>query len=170
MAAAEYAKTVEHGTIDDSQIDDEVKILLDPFESGGKENPYTITAELQEAMQADAMISKTEEGLTRCLNKVLELQQRAKNIAVEGSRMFNPGWHGARDIKFMLKTSEIICRCALERRESRGAQWRLDFPDKDPEWGNKNLIAIKDGDNVKVTTRPLDPMPAELAQLFEEKK
>jgi succinate dehydrogenase / fumarate reductase flavoprotein subunit len=169
MAAAEYAKTANHGEIDQAQIEEEAKTMLSPFESGGHENPYTITAELQDAMQTGAMISKTEEGLTECLNKVLALQERAKMICVEGSRLFNPGWHGARDIKFMLKTSEIICRCALERKESRGAQWRLDFPDKDPEWGTKNLIATKDGDNVKVTTRPLTPMPPELAQLFEEK-
>ena len=120
-------------------------------------------------MQKGAMIARTEEGLTECLNTILSLQQRAKNLCIQGSRMFNPGWHGARDIRFMLKTSEIIVRCALERKESRGAQWRLDFPDKDPEWGNKNLIAVKDGDSVNITARPLPPMPPELAALFEEK-
>jgi succinate dehydrogenase / fumarate reductase flavoprotein subunit len=169
MGAAAYAKSVEQGEIDQAQIDEEAAMLLSPFESGGNENPYTITSELQDAMQTGAMIARTEQGLTECLNKVLALQQRAKKIGIEGSRMFNPGWHGARDIKFMLKTSEIICRCALEREESRGAQWRLDFPDKDPEWGTKNLIAVKDGDNVKVTSRPLPPMPPELAKLFEQK-
>jgi len=69
----------------------------------------------------------------------------------------------------MLKTSEIIVRCALERKESRGAQWRLDYPDKDAVWGKKNLITTKDGDHVKIEARDLPPMPAELAGLFEEK-
>ena len=169
-AAAAYSQTVSHGTIDESQIDEEAAILLSPFESGGNENPYTLTSELQEAMQKGAMIARTEEGLTGCLNTILELQQRAKNLCIQGSRMFNPGWHGARDIRFMLKTSEIIVRCALARQESRGAQWRLDYPDKDPAWGDKNLVATKDGDHITITPRPLPPMPPELAALFEGKE
>jgi succinate dehydrogenase / fumarate reductase flavoprotein subunit len=95
------------------------------------------------------------------------LQERAKNIHVEGTRVYNPGWHTARDIKNMLKVSEIIVRCAIERRESRGAQWRLDYPNPDPQWAKKNLIATRDGDNVKVTTTPVPEMPPELAKLFD---
>jgi succinate dehydrogenase / fumarate reductase flavoprotein subunit len=168
-SAAMYSKTASHGSIDTAQIEAEAKILLSPFESGGNENPYTLTQELQDAMQKGAMISRTEAGLTECLDTILSLQKRAGNLCIQGSRMFNPGWHGSRDIRFMLKTSEIIVRCALARQESRGAQWRLDYPDKDPEWGKKNLITTKDGDNVKIVTRALPPMPPELAQLFEEK-
>jgi succinate dehydrogenase / fumarate reductase flavoprotein subunit len=134
-AAAAFAKTAEYGAIDSEQIAAESEILLSPFESGGNENPYTLTRELQETMQKGAMIARSEDGLTETLNKILELQDRAKNMHIDGSRQFNPGWHGTRDIRFMLKTSEIIVRCALRRKESRGAQWRLDYPDKDPEWG-----------------------------------
>jgi succinate dehydrogenase / fumarate reductase flavoprotein subunit len=121
-------------------------------------------------MQEGAMIARTEEGLRKCLEKVLELQRRAADLHVEGSRIYNPGWHTARDIRFMLKISEIIVRCALERRESRGAQWRTDYPNLDLEWARKNLIAIKDGNTVKITTRPVLEMPPELARLFEEPK
>ena len=59
---------------------------------------------------------------------MLALQERANNLHVDGTRLYNPGWHTARDIRNMLKVSEIIVRCALERRESRGAQWRTDYP------------------------------------------
>jgi succinate dehydrogenase / fumarate reductase flavoprotein subunit len=168
--AAAYAKTVSFGQIDKGQIDAESRLMLAPFESKGTENPYLLTQELQETMQKGAMIARTEELLSECLQKILKLQVRAESLHVEGSRMFNPGWHCARDIRFMLKTSEIIVRCALERKESRGAQWRLDYPEKDPEWGKKNLIAVKNGDAVKIEPRPLPEMPPELAQLFEAKK
>ena len=168
-AAAAYSQTVSLGAISKDQIAEESALLLSPFESGGDENPYALTAELQEAMQKGAMIARTEEGLTACLATILELQARAKNICIQGSRLFNPGWHGARDIRFMLKTSEVIVRCALARKESRGAQWRLDFPEKDPEWAKLNLITVKDGDAVKITPRALPPMPTHLAALFEEK-
>ncbi|HKP53880.1 MAG TPA: fumarate reductase/succinate dehydrogenase flavoprotein subunit [Chloroflexia bacterium] len=170
-AAAERAKSIGHGAIDEAEIREEAASLLAPFESPGTENPYLLTQELQAVMQADAMIARTEEGLTRCLQNVLELQERARNLYVEGTRLYNPGWHTARDIKNMLKVSEIIVRCAIERRESRGAQWRTDYPDPDPEWAKKNLIAAKAEDgSVRISTRPVPEMPEELAKLFEEKK
>jgi succinate dehydrogenase / fumarate reductase flavoprotein subunit len=168
--AVAFAKTVKtHGEFDKAQVEEEAAVLLSPFSSAGKENPYQITSELQEAMQKGAMIAKDEKGLTEALNSVLGLQERAKNIHVDGDRAFNPGWHAARDIRYMLKTSEIIVRCALERKESRGAQWRLDYPDKDPYWGKHNLIAKKDGDKTVIEPRPLPEMPADLAALFEKK-
>ena len=168
-AAAAFAKEAGYGNIDAAQIAEAAAALLAPMESKGSENPYAITKELQETMQADAMIAKTEEGLTRALNKITDLQGRAKNVKAESARAFNPGWHAAWDVQYMLKTSEIIVRCALERKESRGAQWRTDYPDKDPAWGAKNLIAKKDGDKVALSTQELEPMPADLKALFDEK-
>ena len=168
--AVNYARQAELGLVDETQVADEQKLMLDPFTNTGKENAYELTQELQDTMQAGAMIARDEKGLSECLDKVLVLQERATHIQVTGDRCYNPGWHTARDIRFMLKTSEIICRCALERKESRGAQWRLDYPDQDEDWGNKNLIATKDGEGVKVSSRPVPEMSPEQKALFEEKK
>ncbi|HVG01110.1 MAG TPA: FAD-binding protein, partial [Chloroflexia bacterium] len=170
-AAAAHAQEHPHGESDAARIREEVASMLAPFESAGTENPYVITQELQAAMQKGAMIARTEESLSKCLDKVLELQDRAHNLHIEGSRMYNPGWHTARDIQNMLKVSEVIVRCALQRRESRGAQWRLDYPDPDPEWAKKNLISTS-GPNgeVQIDTRPVPELPPELAALFEAKK
>ena len=68
------------------------------------------------------------------------LKERAKEFAVAGSRMFNPGWHLCADLKSMLTISEAVTRCALARRESRGAHSRIDFPNYDPTWGKQNNI------------------------------
>ena len=169
-AAAEHARAASHGAIDRDQIREEAELLLAPFASQGCENPYLLTQELQAAMQEGAMIARTEESLSGCLDRVLELQRRAGELHVDGTRLYNPGWHTARDVRYMLKVSEIIVRCALERKESRGAQWRTDYPDPDPAWGKQNLIATRDGDAVTITTRPVPEMPAELAALFQEAK
>ena len=68
----------------------------------------------------------------------------------------------------MLKASEVIALCALERKESRGSQWRLDYPDKDDaHWGKVNLIARKRGEQVEISERPLEPMRADLQALFD---
>jgi succinate dehydrogenase / fumarate reductase, flavoprotein subunit len=169
--AAAYAKAVSQGTVDLAQISEEEDYLLKPLENKVGENPYVIHQELQETMQKNAMIARTEAGLLEALEKILQLQRRADNLHVEGDRYFNPGWHAARDVRFMLRTSEVIVRCALERRESRGAQWRLDFPKKDDDvWGRQNLLAVKNGEQPKIFTRPLPEMPAELKALLEELK
>jgi succinate dehydrogenase / fumarate reductase flavoprotein subunit len=168
--AAEYAKGVKPGEIDSKQIEAEIKKLLQPLETTQGESPYTVHHELQATMQKDCMIARTAEGLNSALTCIRSLQAKAQNLHVGGGRAFNPGWHAARDLQFMLKTSEIIVMCALERTESRGAQWRLDYPDLDPEWGKVNLVATLSGDTVKLVRRPLQEMPAELKAIVEEYK
>ncbi len=166
--AAAFVKTAKQGTIDNAQLEEETELLLSPLEAPSGENPYTIHQELQEMMQHNCMIARTEQGLLAALEKIRELQGRARTLKVAGDRIFNPGWHAAREIRSMLRTSEVIVLCALERKESRGAQWRLDYPKLDnADWGKKNLIAGKNGDQVKIFTRPLSEMPAALKALFE---
>ncbi len=166
-AAAEFATDAGWGKIDEEQIKEEQALLLRPLEAATGENPYTIGAELQESMQEHAFIARTEEGLTTCLDKVMELQGRAKTLKVPGDRNYNPGWHTARDIQFTLKVSEVIVRCAIERKESRGSQWRLDYTGLDEEWGKKNLVAVKDGDQVNIATQPVPEMADHLKKIME---
>lgn len=167
-AAVACARSGAHGRPNQEQIEDEIGTLLDPFTNPGTENPYALSAELQESMQADAMIARTEEGLQRCLGRVMELQARARNMHVEGDRLYNPGWHTARDMRFTLKLSEVIVRSAIERRESRGAQWRTDYPDKSEELGHLNIVAAREADSVKLEMRAVPEMPAHLREAIEE--
>jgi succinate dehydrogenase / fumarate reductase, flavoprotein subunit len=167
-AAAACTRDAEAFAPDPTEIDAEAALLLDPFTNAGSESPYAISRDLQEAMQADAMIARDAEGLTRCLGRVMELQERAKAMHVDGDRCYNPGWHTARDMRFTLKVSEIIVRSALERQESRGAQWRLDFPDKDDAWGKRNIVAEKAGNEVRLSLRPVPDLPPELKAILEE--
>jgi succinate dehydrogenase / fumarate reductase, flavoprotein subunit len=170
MAAAEYASGVpaQSLAIDEGQIQAEKELLLAPFESGGGENPYLLHQELQDCMATYAGIARDEEGLQKGLQGVLDLQERAKQLEVQGSRMFNPGWHMARDDHFMLTLAEAVLRAAIARKESRGAHWRTDYPDRDPELGKVNFAACWRETGVEVRPTPIPPMPAELAALLEE--
>ena len=82
------------------------------------------------------------------------LKGRAQAVRVEGSRLFNPGWHLARDLKAMLTVSEAVARSALERRESRGAHSRIDYPNYDEGWSRQNNIILQSKDEMQLKQRP----------------
>lgn len=165
--AAEYVGRMSAPlAIHDEQIEEEKRVLLHPFESGGNENPYLLHQELQDAMSTYAGIARDGELLQQGLDKILELQERAHNIAVPGNRLFNPAWHLARDDLFMLTVAEAVVRAALDRKESRGAHWRLDYPDLDEAWSKVNVVVCKTPHGMDIDTTPISPMPAELAELI----
>ncbi len=154
--------------VDDRQAAEERALLQRPFEGDGRENPYQLHEELQEVMGEHAGIARTGDGLRQGLEKILALQQRADRMHVGGSMLYNPGWHQCRDVRFMLTLCEAIFRCAIAREESRGAHWRLDFPDQSAEWGRKNMITRREAaGGMSVSTRPCPQMPPELARLLE---
>ncbi len=152
---------------DDGQAAEERALLARPFERDTGENPYQLHEELQEVMSQNAGIARTGDGLAEGLQKVLALQERAERLRSAGSMLYNPGWHECRDLRFMLTLCEAIFRSAIVRTESRGAHWRLDYPDQDPEWGRKNVVVRRANGEMRVGTRPVPPMPAELARLLE---
>ena len=166
--AAQYAQGLaEAPGVDDAQADEERRLLQRPFESGGTENPYVLHDELQAVMAEHAGIARTGEGLRQGLEKILALQGRTERLRAGGSLLYNPGWHECRDVRFMLTLAEAIFRSAIEREESRGAHWRLDFPDQSPEWGRRNMIVVREGDRMAVRARPVPQMPPELARLVQ---
>ncbi len=77
-----------------------------------------------------------------------------------GNREYNNGWHTALDLQNLLTVSEAITRAAIERKESRGAHFREDYPVKDERTGNCNLIIVKGDDGqMRVKRMPLRDMP-----------
>jgi len=169
QAAAEYAQSRSaFPRISPAEIEEEKQLLLRPLSGGKGENPFELHRALQNAMQSGAAIARTEDSLRDTLEEILELQQRAQRIRVPGTAAYNPGFSGARDDVFMLTVSEAIVRAGLERRESRGSQWRLDYPDRDPELGVVNLVTRKrDDGHMEVVRVPLAPMPEHLRKLTE---
>lgn len=169
--AAAYARSVRGSpTIDQAQLQEEAALLLKPFESDKGENPFLLHEELQETMQNYVGIARNEADLKKALDQIRRLQARAQNTHVGGSRLFNPGWHMARDVRFMLLVSESIVRCAIERKESRGAHWRKDFLNKSDPWGAVNLVTVKERGEMTIKTASVPAIPRELAKLLEEGK
>lgn len=167
-AAGDYANHNSHGNISQGDIEEEIDILMQPLNKQDGENPYHLHSELQEAMQTGAMIARTEESLLTTLYKIRDIKKRVNDISVPGDVCFNPGWHQARDIRTMLTISEIIVLSALERKESRGGHWRLDYPNEDHYWSKHNIVAKAENGQVKLSHRPVPELPAELQELLKD--
>jgi succinate dehydrogenase / fumarate reductase flavoprotein subunit len=169
--AAKFAKENSHGKIDNEKIDVYALEALKPFENSRGENPYSIQRDLQEVMQHNVGIVRDESEMRSALDHLRTFWERAARVGVTGNRDFNPGWHTALDLKNLLTVAEAITRAALERKESRGAQFREDYPEKDERFAKVNTVIRKAEDgNMEVRLEPLPEMPDHLKQVIEENK
>jgi fumarate reductase flavoprotein subunit len=136
-AAAEYASTrADPSSSLLAQAEDEKRRLERDFlhKTDGTERPATIREEMQEAMEQGAGIYRSGEGLTRAADRLRELQERFRNVAVQdSSRTFNTELTSVLELSFMLDVAESMIQSALWREESRGAHQRTDFTDRDDE-------------------------------------
>jgi succinate dehydrogenase / fumarate reductase flavoprotein subunit len=170
--AARFANEHSAAAIDDQQVQTAAAKALEPFERGpAAENPYAIQHELQEKMQELVGIVRIESEMEQALDVVAGLRERASRAGIPGNRQYNNGWHTALDLDQLLTVSEAITRAALLRKESRGAQFRDDYPNKDPEWGKYNIVIERGSDGqMKIERRPIVPVPPDLQKIIEEMK
>src|SRR6202163_1693797 len=120
-------------------------------------------------MQNKVDIDRNEMEMKSALEHLRTFWERADRAGVTGHREFNPGWHTALDLKNLLTVSEAITRAALERKESRGAQFREDYPNKDERFSKVNTMVSKAPDgSMQIRLEPLPEMPEYLKQIIEE--
>jgi succinate dehydrogenase / fumarate reductase flavoprotein subunit len=97
-----------------------------------------------------------------------------KNIAVKGTRAYNPGWNLATDLPAMITVCKTVTQGATLRKESRGGHTRDDFPNPSPEFGKINFAQSSDGGNwdspINVVESPILILPDDLKALLEETK
>jgi succinate dehydrogenase / fumarate reductase flavoprotein subunit len=167
LAAAEGADRALSGSSDGGQVEEATREMLAFFERPEGESPYAVHRDLTETMQSLVGIFRNEQDLESGLAKIRDLQDRAGRVRVEGSRLFNPGWHLARDLKAMLTVSEAVARSALLRKESRGAHSRTDFAKSDPSWGKRNIVVSRRGGAMELSERPVPEPPPDLKVLLE---
>ena len=169
--AAKFAKENQHGEIDNDRIDIVAREAVEPFERSAGENPYQVQKDLQEVMQDNVGIVRTEAEMKSALEQLAKFWERTNHVGVTGHREFNPGWHTALDLKNLLTVSEAITRAALERKESRGAQFREDYPRKDERFSKVNTMISQASDgSMQIRLEPLPEMPDYLNQVIEEMK
>ncbi len=112
-----------------------------------------IRAEMGKVMDADVSVFRDETRLRNALEVVKRLQEEAKTVAVDDKgSVFNQDVLGALELQFMLDNAECIVMGAIERKESRGAQFRTDFPTRnDDEWLKHINLTVNGGDVPEVS-------------------
>jgi succinate dehydrogenase / fumarate reductase flavoprotein subunit len=167
--AACFAKDNATPTLDAAQVDAAARDALAPFERVGGEGAYVVQHSLQEMMQDLVGIVRREEEMTRALDGVVALRERAKHVSVVGHREYNPGWHTALDLANLLVVSEAVARAAIDRRESRGGHFRDDYPAKDPAAATYNTVLRRGADGeMQLERRPIPPMRDDLQAIIQE--
>jgi succinate dehydrogenase / fumarate reductase flavoprotein subunit len=165
-AAADAATLDEVPQVDPVQIRAGLAELEAPFTGDPGANPYRLHEELQATMQSLVGIFRTEADLHEAIGRLAGLYARWPTVRVSGGRVYNPAWGLVFELRNMLIVSEAIARSARQRKESRGAHSRIDFPDPDKAWGRKNSVVRRTGETMTVATSPLPGLPAELAKLL----
>ena len=169
--AAEFARKNGAVSVDAAQVDAAAKTALAPFERSGDDNPFAVQHDLQGMMQEFVGIVRREHEMQTALEKLAELKKRAAVVSAPGNREYNPGWHTALDLQNLLTVSEAITRSALERKESRGAHFRDDYPAKDPAYGSFNTLIRKAPDgSMQISREALVPQTEQQQQIIAEMK
>ena len=120
-------------------------------------------------MQDLVGIVRTDEEMRKATHAIEELREKAERVAVRGNREYNPGWNTALDLENLLMVSEAVARAALERKESRGAHFREDYPEKDEAFSKVNIIIRKGDDgNMQVRQEQRPQLSVEHGKIIEE--
>jgi succinate dehydrogenase / fumarate reductase flavoprotein subunit len=169
--AAKYAKDNSLPALNPDEVEAGARRALEPFERTDGEGPYRVQQDLQEMMQDLAGIVRREDEMERALDGIEKLKARAAKVSVHGNREYNAGWHTALDLGSLLTVSELVTIAGIERKESRGAHFRDDYPKKDDSYGKFNTLIRKGPDGRPQKEKaPVKPLPPELQAIIEEMK
>ena len=161
--AVEYAKTATQVPLPEGATDEVVALIQAVRNSKGTEKVAVLRKELQDTMDKNAQVYRTEETLNEALDKIVELRARYANISIQdqGER-FNTDLLEAIELGFLLDLAEVLAYTARERRESRGGHFREDFEERNDEKFMVHSMAYKAAkvaekaaDNITIGWKPV---------------
>jgi succinate dehydrogenase / fumarate reductase flavoprotein subunit len=170
MGAAAFAKAnPAKPSVDVAEAERLIAEMYALFDRPTGDNPFAVTEALQTTMEANVGIARLEDELKQALVDIDALKAKMPSVSVTGDTRFNPGWHQAMSLRYMLVCSEAIAKCALERRESRGGHMRVDYLETSDAFGEFNHVVKLGADGqMELRREPLPQMPAELKELFKD--
>jgi succinate dehydrogenase / fumarate reductase, flavoprotein subunit len=156
MRAAAFAAAEGFGELP-AGVQDRARELVDTARKGPRtERVSHVRRELQETMQDNASVFRTEQLLSRQAGILRELRERSKRIGVEDQgHQFNTELMEAIELGFLLDNAEQLVYAALNRKESRGAHSREDFQERDDATWLKHTLVYRDGERVVIDYKPV---------------
>lgn len=147
IAASEYANSVDHVELPNDPQGSTIALVERLRSSTGSERTAALRKELQETMDMNAQVYRTEATLKQALGDVQDLKRRFANIAIQdkGTR-YNTDLIEAIELGFLLDLAEVTVVSALERKESRGGHAREDYPNRDDVNFMRHTMAYKSTD------------------------
>ena len=164
-----YIKSINNNhNLNNDAVQKIIRSATDILNREKGENPYLIHEDLQELMQNNVGIVRTDELLSEGLDELSNLWKKFNNVKADGASQFNPGWHQAISLRNLLVTAESVARAAKMREESRGAHTRVDFEGERDEWLQYNVVISKSNEGTMIVDKVMrdDPDP-ELKRIAE---
>ena len=132
IAAAEYAATHDHVDLPEDPAGYVVELVESLRSSEGTERVSEIRKALQETMDKNVMVFRTEQTLKEAVEEIGALRKRYKNVSVQDKgKRFNTDLLEAIELGNLLDLAEVTAVSALARKESRGGHYREDYPNRD---------------------------------------
>jgi len=152
-AAAEKLRVSD---ISYEQVAAEEKRIYDGiFRGAGGVNPYDVRKELTDTMDAKAYVFRNEENLSSALKKVRELKTAMWKHVDDKAKEYNTNFTNVMEIDSMLRTAEVVLVGALNRKESRGAHARIDYPTRDDANFLRHTLAYHTPDGPRMDWHPV---------------
>ncbi|MDQ0733940.1 succinate dehydrogenase flavoprotein subunit [Arthrobacter agilis] len=161
IAAAQYALTADFVEIPENPTVETEELLNRARSSEGGERVALIRKELQDIMDANVQVFRTEETLLEALRVIDTLEERYTRITVQDKgKRFNLDLLEAVELGFLLDMAKVMTAAALHRKESRGGHFREDYPERDDENFMTHSMAYKDPSatetsGVRLETKPV---------------
>lgn len=150
--SVEYAKTATQVPMPENAADDVIAMIAKIRKAKGKEKIAQLRKELQESMDKNAQVFRTEETLNEAMEKIQELRKRYENISIQDQgKRFNTDLLEAIELGFLLELAEVTVVACRERRESRGAHLREDYTERDDKNFMVHSMVYKQDKIVKTT-------------------
>ena len=147
IAAAEYANSVEHAELPDDPQGTTIALVERLRSASGSERTAVLRKDMQDTMDMNAQVYRTEATLKQALSDVQELKARYANVSIQdkGTR-YNTDLIEVIELGFLLDLAEVTVVSALERKESRGGHAREDYPTRDDVNFMRHTMAYKSED------------------------
>ncbi|WP_151771658.1 succinate dehydrogenase flavoprotein subunit [Streptomyces abyssomicinicus] len=132
IAAAAYAHSADYAPLPENPAEFVVSEVERLRSATGEERVADIRRELQDTMDANVMVFRTEKTIQAAVEKIRELRERYRNVSIQDKgKRFNTDLLEAIELGNLLELAEVMAVSALARKESRGGHYREDYPNRD---------------------------------------